>query len=105
MEHHHQAALISSWEQEQHYHFTRALDGLLPGTITPRKLKHVLDVNCTNGKWAIDLALAYPGIHVTGLGPIIEQARLSAKAARLDRVQFYQTDLRKPFPATNQGVD
>lgn len=79
-------------EQALHHHFTHALQGLLPSAIHAHKLKQVLDVQCRIGAWAIDLALAYPGVTVTGLDnneQLIEMARRSAEIGNVQHVRFY----------------
>src|SRR5947209_2249705 len=88
-------ALVSALEPMVHHYFTRLLQGLLPLTINPHRLKQVLDVNCHIGTWAMDLAGAYPGVTVTGLDhnkQFIDLARRSVEVSNLSQAHFYETD-------------
>ncbi len=86
-------------EQALHHHFTHALHGLVPPTIDAYKLKQVLDIHCRIGAWAIDLALGYPGVIVTGLDnneQLIDMARRSAEIGNVEHARFYTAS---PFQA------
>jgi ubiquinone/menaquinone biosynthesis C-methylase UbiE len=99
---------VNVLEQVLHHHFTQALGGLLPSATNPHKLRQVLDVNCHTGLWAIDLALSYPSITITGIDSShesIEIARQSAELAALSRVRFYETDLRKALNLSDNSFD
>lgn len=101
-------AVISVLEQVQHHHMIHALQGLLPPLINAYKLKQVLDVNCHVGSWAIDLALAYPGVTVTGLDrdpEAITLARESADAGNLKNIRFYEADLHPPLNFKDETFD
>ena len=95
-------------EQVLHHHLTDALQGLLPHTINTYKLKQVLDVNCRTGAWAIDLVLACPGVHVTGIDSdirFIETARHNAEVGKVRFVRFYEAIPAKPFNFADQTFD
>ena len=102
------ATYLSVLEQAQHHHFTHALRGLLPVQVNSHQIKRVLDLNCRAGFWAIDLALAYPGVTVTGVDSdsfAIALARQSTTAERMKRVQFYQADLRQTLNFGDDSFD
>ncbi len=104
----HQSALVAVLEQVMHHHLTQAQRGLLPSAIAPSTLKQVLDVNCRIGAWAIDLALSYPGVQVTGLdgdGEFINLARLNAEIGAVNRVRFYQSPPLKSLPLADGSFD
>jgi len=101
-------ALIAVLEQVMHHHLTQAQRGLLPSTINPHKLKYVLDINCRIGAWAIDLALSYPGVHVTGLdgdAAFIDLARRNADIGAVSRTRFYESNPLKRLPLANATFD
>lgn len=101
-------ALMSVLEQTLHKHFTHALQGLLPPTLTSLKLKHVLDISCHTGAWAIDLALAYPGVTVLGLDreqSLIEVARRNAEIGNVRHVRFYQVSSWDAFAFPENSFD
>ncbi len=103
-----ESALVAVLEQVMHHHLTQAQQGLLPSTVSPYKLKHVLDINCRIGAWAIDLALSYPGIHVTGLDGddmFIDLARRNAEIGAVSRARFYESHPLKPLPLADASFD
>jgi SAM-dependent methyltransferase len=103
-----ESALVAVLEQVMHHHLTQAQRGLLPANISPYKLKHVLDINCRIGAWAIDLALSYPGIYVTALdgdATFIELARRSAEIGAVNRTRFYESHPLKPLPLADASFD
>jgi hypothetical protein len=60
----------------------------------------VLDLNCRTGAWAIDFALAYPGVTVTGMDSdahALELARQTASVGNVKQVRFYHADLHAPL--------
>ena len=104
----HDSALVAVLEQVMHHHLTQAQGGLLPPTISPSKLKQVLDINCRIGAWPIDLALSYPGVHITGLdgnSTFIDLARRNAEIGAVNRVRFYESHPLKPLPLANASFD
>jgi len=108
MENLHSGAMVSVLEQAQHHHVMHCLEGLLPPIIDVYKLKQVLDVNCHGGAWAVELALAYPGVMVTGLDSdpeAIEIARHKAMTAQLQRVRFYEANLTVPLKLQDETFD
>ncbi len=104
----HESALVAVLEQVMHHHLTQAQGGLLPSVIVPTKLKQVLDINCRIGAWPIDLALSYPGVHITGLDgdrAFIEIARRNAEIGAVNRVRFYESNPLKPLPLADASFD
>jgi len=103
-----ESALIAVLEQVMHHHLTQAQGGLLPSSINPQKLKQVLDINCRIGAWAIDLALSYSGVNVTGLdgdAAFINIARRNAEIGTVKRTRFYESNPLKPLPLANTTFD
>ena len=103
-----ESAMVAVLEQVMHHHLTQAQRGLLPSPIAPHKLNHVLDINCRIGAWAIDLALSYPGVHVTGLdgdSVFIDLARRNAEIGAVGRARFYESHPLKPLPLANASFD
>lgn len=99
---------LSVWGQAQHHHFTLALGGLLPPVVRMRKLHDVLDLNCQMGRWALDLALAYPGINVIGVendARAVAYAREAALAAKVARANFIHANLLQPLPLAHASFD
>jgi SAM-dependent methyltransferase len=95
-------------EQALHHHLTRVQQGLLPSSINPYKLKNVLDLHCRSGAWAIDFALTYPGISITGLDDdleLIELARSNARSGYLKQVLFYENSSSKPIRFEDNSFD
>src|SRR5438445_11495767 len=99
---------MSVLEQTLHRHFTQALQGLLPPSLTSLKLKHVLDMSCHTGAWAIDLALAYPTVTVIGLEMdqlLLEVARRNAQIGNVQHVRFYQVSSWYDFAFPENSFD
>ena len=103
-----ESALVAVLEQVLHHHLTQAQRGLLPAALSPHKLKQVLDINCRIGAWAIDVALSYPGVHVTGLDgdkEFINLARRNAEIGAVNRVRFYESQPLKHLPLADASFD
>lgn len=95
-------------EQALHHHLTRVQQGLLPPSINPYKLKNVLDIHCRTGAWAIDLALAYPDLTITGLDydhELITLARNNARSGHLKRVFFYENGPTRQIHFADNSFD
>lgn len=104
----HESALVAVLEQVMHHHLTQAQRGLLPSAIPPHKLKNVLDINCRIGAWAIDLALSYPGVHVTALdgdATFIDLARRNAEIGAVSRARFYESHPLKRLALADANFD
>ncbi|GAC1656071.1 MAG: hypothetical protein NVS4B12_28610 [Ktedonobacteraceae bacterium] len=103
-----ESALVAVLEQVLHHHFTQALQGLLPVAINPHRFKHVLDIDCRIGAWAVDLALSYPNVNVTGLDnstAFINIARRNAEVGGLSRARFYETESLLSLPLADATFD
>ncbi len=91
-----------------HRHVTQALPDLLPDAIKPHKLKYVLDLYCRTGSWAIDFALSYPGIQVTGIdmsAQHIAGAHQTALGMGLTQLHFYAADLTQSLDFQDESFD
>lgn len=87
---------------------TKALGPLLPADCDPGKITHVLDIACGPGGWAIDVALAYPHMHVVGIdisSAVVTAARSYAQGDGARNVTFLEMDAREPlaFPDNTFG--
>lgn len=103
-----ESTLVAVLEQVLHHHLTQAQRGLLPSSINSHALKQVLDINCRIGAWAIDMALSYPHMHVTGLDNdtlFIEVARRNAEIGAVSRARFYEANPLKPLPLADATFD
>ena len=103
-----ESALVAVLEQVMHHHLTQAQRGLLPTAIPPHTLKNVLDINCRIGAWAIDLALSYPGVHLTALdgdGAFIDLARRNAEIGAVSRARFYESLPLMRLPLADASFD
>jgi ubiquinone/menaquinone biosynthesis C-methylase UbiE len=69
---------------------------LLPDRIDPRGIHDVLDLACGPGTWALEMATAYPHLHLVGvdLSPtMLRCATLYAQVDALTNVRFVQMDI------------
>jgi ubiquinone/menaquinone biosynthesis C-methylase UbiE len=95
-------------EQAIHHLVVQTRRGLLPESVNPSQIRHVLDVHCQSGVWAIDLARSYPYIQVTALDSdddLIELARRHADIGNLKQVRFYESLPGRPFPLADRCCD
>lgn len=97
---------------EQERAFEKALGGLLPehpdqiAFLAP--FRHVLDVACGSGGWALTLAQTYPHLEVVGCDideRMINYANSQARVGRLDNVSFRVMDARKPLDYPDDSFD
>lgn len=101
-------SIESNFAWTLHQHVTRALPGLLPDAIKPHKLKHVLDVYCRSGSWAIDCALSYPGIQITGIDTSAQHIEVACQIARgigLAQLHFQAAELTQPLAFQDETFD
>jgi ubiquinone/menaquinone biosynthesis C-methylase UbiE len=94
--------------QYEHRLFLREMGALIPGTIPLAGIKSVLDVACGPGSWTIDLAKAYPAMHVSGVDKrveMVEIARRDAAAIRVANVSFSAGDIQEQLPFADASFD
>ncbi len=87
---------------------TQTMGGLFPSDFDPSSAKDVLDVGCGPGGWVLDVAHAYPDIHVTGLDisqKTVEYARTQAKVQWLDNASFEVMDVLQPLNFSDNSFD
>jgi ubiquinone/menaquinone biosynthesis C-methylase UbiE len=81
---------------EQDRRVTAAMGGVLAEQDDPGLFRHVLDVACGVGGWAIDMAQTYPELSLIGIdvdSRMIAAARAQAATLKLQkRVDFYVMD-------------
>jgi len=89
--------------------FRAMRDQLFAPEIPVGNLKHVLDVACGPGGWALSVAEKYPDIHVTGFDlseRMIEYARVRARKSHLNNAQFYTMNaLEVPLQFPDESFD
>lgn len=83
---------------------THAMGGLFPERADLREVGRVLDIACGPGRWALDVARAYPHMQVVGIDIsrlMVEFARSEALAQSLHNASFSEMDALQPldFPA------
>src|SRR5579859_5913066 len=94
--------------QYEHRLFLREMGALIPGTIPLAEIKTVLDVACGPGSWTIDLAKAYPAMHVTGVdkkAEMVEIARRDAAIIRVANVSFTIGNIQEQLPFADASFD
>ncbi len=87
---------------------TNNMGGLLPEQDDISGLHDVLDIACGPGGWACDLAFKSPDIQVAGIdisSKMVEYARATASAQRLNNVQFRVMDALRPFDFPDNSFD
>lgn len=93
---------------EQDLNFTKAIGGLLPEQSAPPHEGNILDIACGPGGWALEMALAYPSIQVTGIDispGMIDYANAQAHASGLDNVKFQVGTITDPLPFPDDTFD
>jgi ubiquinone/menaquinone biosynthesis C-methylase UbiE len=97
---------------EQERAFEMALGGLLPeqpdqdAFVAP--FRHVLDVACGSGGWALAMAQKYPQLEVKGCDideRMINYANSQARVGRLDNASFRVMDARNPLDYPDNSFD
>lgn len=80
---------------------TTSMGGVLPEQVDPTIFRHVLDVGCGTGGWAIEAARAYPTMSLVGIDineKMINYARERARARQVaERVSFHIMDALRPL--------
>ncbi len=75
---------------------TSCMGGVLPEQPNPTHFKEVLDIGCGPGGWAIQTALSYPEMRVTGIDISTTMVRFARSQAQIrgvaDRVTFAMMD-------------
>ncbi|HEX7733516.1 MAG TPA: methyltransferase domain-containing protein [Ktedonobacteraceae bacterium] len=89
---------------------TASMGGVLAEQSDPAALRHVLDIGCGTGGWAIETALAYPEIElVAGIDisqRMIAYAREEAEGQQLGlRVEFHIMDALRMLEFPNRFFD
>lgn len=95
---------------QQDRHFNLAMGGLLAEQDESVLLtaRHILDVACGPGGWALDLAQQCPDIQVVGVDideRMIEYANTMARASKLDNALFRVMDATKPLAFPDGSFD
>ncbi len=94
---------------EQDRSVNEAMGSLFPPAINAGAVHEVLDAACGPGGWALAVAHAFRGVHVTGIdinAEMIEYAQAQAKVRRLDAaVRFQVMDVRKPLAFADGTFD
>lgn len=87
---------------EQDMLLTRAVSGLLPSDADPALVHDVLDIGCGPGGWVLEVAKAYPHIHITGIDSselMIDYAANRAIVERKANAHFQVMNFRQlDFP-------
>ncbi|MBO0794810.1 MAG: methyltransferase domain-containing protein [Ktedonobacteraceae bacterium] len=86
--------------------FTTAMGGLLPEQ--PMQFRHVLDLACGPGGWALDLAQQAPGADVVGIDisqVMIEYANAQAVVSQLSNAHFEVGDITEGLPFADGSFD
>ncbi len=93
---------------EQDRLFTLAMGGLLPEQADPSAIAQVLDIACGPGSWVIEMAYAYPHMHLTGIdlsATMINYARAVAQTTWRDNVTFRVIDACQPLDFADACFD
>jgi ubiquinone/menaquinone biosynthesis C-methylase UbiE len=95
---------------EQDRLVTRAMNGLFPPGLETASLHDVLDVACGPGGWALEVAflLRDQETEVVGVdisAPMLEHARIYARAQYLENATFEQVDATKTLPFDDASFD
>jgi SAM-dependent methyltransferase len=87
---------------------TRAMGGLCPEIIDFSGIKHVLDIACGPGGWALDVALAHPEVKVIGIDlsdTMVRYAGAFARVQGLDDARFSTMDVLQPLDFLDRAFD
>lgn len=82
--------------------------GLLPDSVNLAGMERVLDVACGSGQWVLDLAHAFPTLHVVGLDrhpETIRYARARAQTQWLHNAHFVEGDLHAMTALADESFD
>ncbi|KAG0317475.1 hypothetical protein BGZ99_006289 [Dissophora globulifera] len=71
---------------------TYELDLMPPIQSFQRPFRNVIDINCTTGEWAMDIAIKYPQAIVYALDPLMDMNRIPQRTP--PNCQFKQRDIR-----------
>lgn len=90
--------------------FTRAMGGLLPEQSEQHiaQLRNVLDIGCGPGGWVLEMAYAYPDMHMTGMDisqGMVDYARSLARANGLDNARFLVGNAMDPLDFPENTFD
>ena len=92
----------------QHRLFYRELGTLFPHTISPKAIKHVLDLSCGPGAWLLEVMQVYP--HIDGIGvdqkpDLIQGAREDAQLIGIDGTAFRVLASYEKLPYPDNSFD
>jgi ubiquinone/menaquinone biosynthesis C-methylase UbiE len=93
---------------ERNAFLSRALGGPLPEQTYMHSVRHILDIGCGPGGWAIDVAQSYPGIEVIGIdisATMITSAQFEAQKYGLQNVKFIKMNALHPLEFADQDFD
>lgn len=91
-----------------HQYFTAILGGLVANVVRMQEVATVLDVGCSEGSWALDLARQYPRQHVTGIDTDKHALNESTRFAQfhgISNATFLQMDARTSLHFKNNAFD
>ncbi|HTK05636.1 MAG TPA: methyltransferase domain-containing protein [Ktedonobacteraceae bacterium] len=80
--------------------FAQLMGGLFPAGYDLARVQRVLDIGCGPGRWATDVALAYPRVEVFGIDRDLTMVHYASRQARLQQVRnvtFELMDKGKPL--------
>jgi ubiquinone/menaquinone biosynthesis C-methylase UbiE len=93
---------------EQDVLLTCKVSGLLPPGVDPALIHEVLDIGCGPGGWVLELAKAYPHLHVTGIDSselVIDFAQAKAEMEGVPNAHFQVMNFRElTFPDASFDV-
>ena len=87
---------------------TEMMNGLFPAAFDVSEIHDVLDIACGPGGWVLDVARAYPSMHVTGFDidrTLVDFGRAQAQAYHLDNAHFRVMDATKTLKFPDASFD
>lgn len=87
---------------------TKGMGGLFSERTDLSTIKHILDIGCGPGGWALDVALTYPHIEVVGIDisqRMVNYANAQARVQGLPNVSFSVMDALKPLAFPENSFD
>lgn len=78
----------------------QAMGGLFLERPDLSQVRHILDIACGPGEWALEMAFTYPEVKIVGIDAneqMIAYARAQAKVQGLHNVSFRVMDIAKPL--------
>jgi SAM-dependent methyltransferase len=94
---------------DQDHLITQGMGGLLSERNNDFSgIRHILDIGCGPGGWALEIAFAHPEIEIVGFDisqTMIDYARARAQVQGLDNASFYVMDATKPLDFPDNSFD